>query len=153
MAGVRAKQNTNPIWKYLIFGGAAFVFFVAGNPPDVSSWYSAIAAVMLTLVSHRLPKSDSPLDFGAGFVLIFTSAYVYSAIAQMFVWDKEERMKAAVPYAITSWSSGLLTTLVGWALALRCSALKEFGGHVLYDLSIPLSYFIIYCLADKWEKE
>jgi len=152
MAGVGSKQNTTPIWNYLIFGGAAFVFFVAGNPPNVSSWYSAIAAVMLTLVSDRLPKPDNPLDFGAGFVLIFTSAYVYSAIAQMFFWDKEERRKAAVPYAITSWASGLLTTLVGWALALRCSALKEFGGHVLYDLSIPLSYFIIYYLTANWKK-
>lgn len=146
LGGIDTKSDEGAgLVPQLIFGAAAFVFFVAGNPKGVSFLVPIAAAILLTVISSRTLPSG---DVGIGFVLIFTSAYVYSSGTQIFLWDeKGDEEDTALTYAINSWSTGLLTTFVGWALALSCSNLKAFGGHVLYDLSIPVTYFILFYLA------
>jgi hypothetical protein len=139
----------------LIFGAAAFLFFTAGAPPTIPSIYAAVSAVALTAISSiTIPPSGAD-DFGPGFTLIFTSAYVYSAFTQLFLWKekKDFSLQKATSYAFNSWLTAFLTTCVGWALGLNCTSLIKWGGHALYDFSIPLSYFLLYFVAKKFKVE
>lgn len=145
--------------KKFLFTVAAWVFFWAGTPPEDVEWYvpvlAAIAMGVFTPIFLRSDKEPDPNDLGMAFILIFTSAYVFSAFCQLFFWvpkwgPDDKRAKA---YAVTAWASDLLTTLVGWALALRCTKVLEWGGHVLYDFSIPVSYFLTYILTKKLSPE
>jgi len=137
----------------LIFGAAAFLFFTAGAPPTIPSIYAVVSAVALTAISSiTIPPSGAD-DFGPGFTLIFTSAYVYSAFTQLFLWKekKDFSLQKATSYALNSWLTAFLTTCVGWALGLNCTSLIKWGGHALYDFSIPLSYFLLYLVAKKFK--
>jgi len=131
------------IVEFLTFGVPCYIFFSAGIPSyDPRRGKIALAAtVITTFLSINVLQVKTPAN---SFVVVFTAAYLVSAIYQVFFWEKTEKEKCAIPYAITAWSSNLLTTLVGWAIARGCTDLLRLGGHVLYDLSIPLSYFIIF---------
>jgi hypothetical protein len=128
---------------YLIFGLTSYVFFEAGIPSSSTAWIFALGmSVIVTYLSV-----GNVQNVQQSFVVVFTSSYLVSAVFQLFVWNKQEKSKDPVPYAVSAWVSNLLTTLVGWLLALRCTRMKELGGHVWYDLSIPISYFLLYFLT------
>jgi len=131
------------ILEFLSFGVSCYIFFSAGIPQTDSrrGIISLVASAIATLLSINVLKVQTPAN---SFVVVFTGAYLVSALYQVIFWDKDEKEERAVPYAVTAWSSNLLTTLVGWALARRCTDLLGLGGHVLYDLSIPVSYFIMF---------
>jgi hypothetical protein len=98
--------------------------------------------------------TDTLVGAGAvhqSFALVFTSAYLVSSLYQVFFW--KVKSDHPFPYAAAAILSNLLTTGVGWMLALGCTQLKWLGGHVLYDLSIPLSYFLIYIACVKKDKD
>ena len=129
----------------LVFGGTAFIFFIAGKPEaskDIQ--YPIIAAVAMAIGAPFVSPGE---NIGVSFALTFTSAYVFSALCQLFLWKE----KADTPkiYALNAWCTTFFTTAVGWALALKCTALKPWGGHALYDLSIPISYLALYFLTKR----
>jgi len=153
-----------PIQK-LIFGGTGLLFFWAGTPiPDNRFIFgkSLLSSVLLMSLSEKViggGEVETADKLGLGFAFIFTSAYVHSAVHQLFFWGgkdaiekKEGKYRTPKIYALNTWCTSVLTTVVGWALALQCTPLKNFGGHVLYDLSIPLSYFMLYYLVKKFVK-
>lgn len=147
-----ASEDTSPIG-ILVFGAAAAMFFDAGSPTTIPRIYAIGAAILMTIVSVLFVPANGPDDFGPGFILIFTSAYVYSALTQLFLWEEKKKfdLQDATSYAFNSWLTSLLTTCVGWMLALNCTSLIKVGGHMLYDLSIPISYFLLYFVARKFK--
>ena len=130
---------------YLVFGLTSYIFYEAGLPPENNNWmFAALMTAVTTYITVGVLKVQNVQQ---SFVIVFTGAYLVSAMYQLFFWDKEKKRENPRPYAVTAWSSNLFTTLVGWLIGLKCSDLKKFGGHVLYDISIPVSYFAIYMLT------
>eukprot|EP00521_Asterionellopsis_glacialis_P017965 CAMPEP_0195290584 /NCGR_PEP_ID=MMETSP0707-20130614/6389_1 /TAXON_ID=33640 /ORGANISM="Asterionellopsis glacialis, Strain CCMP134" /LENGTH=154 /DNA_ID=CAMNT_0040350729 /DNA_START=197 /DNA_END=661 /DNA_ORIENTATION=- len=105
---------------------------------------SAVLVMVVDYIVTGLSPGDPLAGLGLTFVVVFSALYAISAVAQLFFWSAEEKNSQAKPYAISAWASSLLTTLVGWALALKCTFLRDWTGHALYDFSIPLSYLIVY---------
>merc|ERR1712038_843778 len=110
------STSSTSIVNYLIFGIPCYIFFSAGIPTSDSrrSIISLVATVIATLLSVGVLKVQSPAN---SFVVVFTGAYLVSALYQVIFWDEEDKEERALPYAVAAWSSNLLTTLVGWALA------------------------------------
>jgi len=130
---------------YLVFGLTSYVFYEAGLPPEKNNWlFAALMTAITTYITVGVLKVENVQQ---SFVIVFTGAYLVAAMYQLLFWDKEKKRENPRPYALTAWTSNLFTTLVGWLIGLKCSNLKQYGGHVLYDLSIPFSYFAIYMLT------
>jgi hypothetical protein len=139
-------RSASPI-DYLVFIMTCFVFFEAGIPPASNNWvFSLTMAIVATYMAVGILGVHS---ISQSFVIVFTSSYLVSTFYQLFFWNKATKRANSRPYAITAWCSNFTTTLVGWALALFCTKLKSASGHMLYDLSISLSYVTIYYLTKK----
>eukprot|EP00542_Grammatophora_oceanica_P013966 CAMPEP_0194030176 /NCGR_PEP_ID=MMETSP0009_2-20130614/3754_1 /TAXON_ID=210454 /ORGANISM="Grammatophora oceanica, Strain CCMP 410" /LENGTH=430 /DNA_ID=CAMNT_0038670079 /DNA_START=33 /DNA_END=1325 /DNA_ORIENTATION=+ len=131
--------DRSDIFSYILFTGTCFLFFEAGTPAGSTTFAFLAALLVAKLATGHVGNVQQ------SFVVVFTSAYLVSALYQVFAWkDKDEHPFA---YKTTAMYSNLLTTLVGWLIALSCSSLKALGGHVLYDISIPVSYFILYYMT------
>lgn len=138
-----ADMDLGTVFQYAVFCFACYIFFDAGIPSGPhSSCFSIIMAMIVAAMASGQVNSVQQ-----SFVVVFTSAYLVSSLYQVLFW--KEKSDDPYPYAVTAIGSNLLTTLVGWSLGLFCTDLKEWGGHVLYDLSIPLSYFLIYRMCSK----
>jgi hypothetical protein len=146
-ASAQEVKATSGLIDYLVFVMTCFVFFEAGIPPANNNWvFSLVMAVAATYMAVGILGVQS---VSQSFVIVFTSSYLVSTFYQLFIWNKATKRSNSKPYAITAWCSNLTTTLVGWALALFCTKLKSVSGHMLYDLSISLSYVAIYYLTKK----
>jgi len=148
LAQLTSVSQAAGLIQYAVFGLTCYIFFEAGIPHSTHSWVFALG--MATIATYLSVGVIGVENVQQSFVVVFTCSYLVSAIYQMFFW--KEKNAHAVPYAITAWVSNLITTLVGWLLALRCTAMKQLGGHVWYDLSIPLSYFMLYKITDGMSK-
>eukprot|EP00457_Paulinella_chromatophora_P014327 gb/GEZN01014739.1/.p1 GENE.gb/GEZN01014739.1/~~gb/GEZN01014739.1/.p1 ORF type:complete len:278 (-),score=22.22 gb/GEZN01014739.1/:101-892(-) len=123
----------------LLLGAFAFwfVFFRAGVP-RASLKLRCLLALPVGLVNLLLV----PDRFG--FTYVQTVILCAAALGELCRNDKKEE---GIEYTRRAWVVSLPVGIVSWVEAFACeSFLVKIGGHLWYDLSIPLSVFAYWLL-------
>lgn len=113
-------------------------------------WFVMLKAIMYKTSNSSIALASIPAFAGIIFVRTnMTLGYVQAVIAMAAASEKlnDSKVKKNFDYCALSVAS-MAISLVPWIESMACeSVASKFGGHLMYDLSIPIFFMVAYVMS------